>query len=118
MKIRNKFFNGKVEYKGLKFDSKAELSRYIELEEMERNGIIRDLEVQPSFLLQDSFKHKSIARKQAKMVYTADFKYTKDNEEYIEEFKSEYTAKLTDYRMRIKMFLFKYPEINFIEVIG
>ena len=51
------------------------------------------------------------------MVYTADFKYIKNGEIWVEELKSKFTSKLTDYRIRIKLFLYKYPDVNFIETI-
>ena len=42
----NKYGNKKVEYNGLKFDSKKEKDRYIFLKEQERIGNIQDLQLQ------------------------------------------------------------------------
>ncbi|MGP1455872.1 MAG: DUF1064 domain-containing protein [Treponema sp.] len=36
---------------GITFDSMAEMNRYLELKQLERAGIITDLELQPKFLL-------------------------------------------------------------------
>jgi len=46
MKKKNKFNARKCEYKGMLFDSKAELDRYLELKDMENRGLIECLERQ------------------------------------------------------------------------
>lgn len=44
MKIKsNKYHNTKVIYNGIKFDSKKERDRYIELKQLEKTGIIKEL---------------------------------------------------------------------------
>lgn len=51
--------------------------------------------------------------------YKADFKYF-DNEKgkyIVEDVKSPITAKDKVYRLKIKMLLTKYPDIEFVEVI-
>jgi hypothetical protein len=68
-----KYGNRKTVVDGIKFDSRAEAGRYKELRLMEKAGVIRDLVLQPEFLLQDKFKHKGKTERAVK--YTADFKY-------------------------------------------
>ena len=117
MKIKsNKYHNTKVIYKGIKFDSKKERDRYIQLKQLHSLGIIESLELQPKFLLLDTIHYKS--KTYPKTYYKADFKYkTKDGVEIIEDVKSKITSKDKTYRLKIKMLLTKYPDIEFVEVI-
>ena len=68
-----KYSNKKTIADGIKFDSKAEARRYKELVLAQKAGIIRDLELQPEFLLQDKFKYNGKTERAVK--YIADFKY-------------------------------------------
>ena len=68
-----KYGNRKTVVDGIEFDSKAEAERYEELRLMEKAGKIKDLILQPEFLLQDKFKHKGKTERAVK--YIADFKY-------------------------------------------
>ena len=112
----NKYHNTKVTYNGIKFDSKKERDKYIELKQLEKAGIIKELELQPKFLLLDTIHYKG--KTYPKTYYKADFKYkTKDGVEIIEDVKSSITAKDKVYRLKIKMLLAKYPDIDFVEVI-
>lgn len=117
MKIRsNKYHNTKVIYNGIKFDSKKEKSRYITLKQLEKAGIIKELELQPKFLLLDTIHYKG--KTYPKTYYKADFKYkTKDGVEIIEDVKSKITSKDKTYRIKIKLLLYKYPNIEFREII-
>lgn len=115
MKI-NKYHNTKVIYNGIKFDSKKERDRYINLKQLEKAGIIKELELQPKFLLLDTIHYKD--KTYPKTYYKADFKYkTKDGVEIIEDVKSKITSKDKTYRIKIKLLLYKYPNIEFREII-
>lgn len=112
-----KYHNTKVIYNGIKFDSKKERDRYITLKQLEKAGIIKELELQPKFLLLDTIHYKG--KTYPKTYYKADFKYF-DNEKgkyIVEDVKSPITAKDKVYRLKIKMLLTKYPDIDFVEVI-
>ena len=112
----NKYHNTKVIYNGIKFDSKKERARFITLKQLEKAGIIKKLELQPKFLLLDTIHYKG--KTYPKTYYKADFKYkTRDGIEIIEDVKSEITSKDKTYRLKIKMLLTKYHDIDFIEVI-
>lgn len=116
-KKTNKYHNKKVIYKGIKFDSKKERDRYITLKQLEKARIIKDLELQPKFLLLDTIHYKN--ETYSKTYYKADFKYF-DNEKgkyIVEDVKSPITAKDKVYRLKIKMLLTKYPDVDFVEVI-
>lgn len=112
-----KYHNTKVIYNGIKFDSKKENYRYKQLKLMESAGLIRDLELQPKFLLLDTIHYKD--KTYPKTYYKADFKYfdIKEGKYIIEDTKSPITAKDKVYRLKIKMLLSKYPNINFKEII-
>ena len=113
----NKYHNKKVTYKEIEFDSKKERDKYIELKQLEKAGIIKELELQPKFLLLDTIHYKG--KTYPKTYYKADFKYF-DNEKgkyIIEDVKSPITAKDKVYRLKIKMLLTKYPDIEFREII-
>ena len=113
----NKYHNKKVIYNGIKFDSKKERDRYIQLKQLHSWGKIESLELQPKFLLLDTIHYKD--KTYPKTYYKADFKYF-DNEKgkyIVEDIKSPITAKDKVYRLKIKMLLTKYPDIDFVEVI-
>ena len=112
-----KYFNKKIFYNNIKFDSKKELCFYLELLELEKQGVIKDIELQPQFELLPSFKHNGKTIRGCK--YTADFKYfdLEKQETVIVEIKSKYTAGLKDYILRKKMFLFFNKDVNFIEIM-
>ena len=99
---------------GMTFASKAEMRRYVELKMLEASGAIRDLVCQPSFVLQDSFDHKAFGKIQ-KIVYRADFSYFDSNLGHIvvEDVKGYRTEV---YKLKKKLFLAKYPDIDFREV--
>lgn len=114
---KNKYRNTITYYKNIRFSSKKEKSRYIELKQLEKAGIINELELQPKFLLLDTIHYKG--KTYPKTYYKADFKYF-DNEKVkyiVEDVKSPITAKDKAYRLKIKMLLTKYPDIEFVEVI-
>lgn len=113
----NKYRNTKVVYKGIKFDSKKERARFITLKQLEKAGIIKELELQPKFLLLDTIHYKG--KTYPKTYYKADFKYFDINmgKYIVEDVKSPITAKDKVYRLKIKMLLSKYPDIEFVEII-
>lgn len=69
----NKYRNKKVIVDDYIFDSIQESRRYKELKLLLRAGKISNLELQPKFLLQDTFKKNGKTYK--KIQYIADFMY-------------------------------------------
>lgn len=69
----NKYRNRKTQVDMYVFDSVAESKRYKELALLQRTGKIQDLQLQPKFLLQESFKKNG--KTYRKIEYIADFAY-------------------------------------------
>lgn len=108
-----KYRSKKTKVDGIAFDSKKEAARYQELKLMERAGVIKDLSLQPNFLLQDKFKYKGKA--QRKIEYIADFMYWDCEKKtcIVEDVKGVRTEV---YKIKKKIFLKKYGEkYDFIE---
>ena len=107
-----KYHNKKTFIDGIKFDSKLEAERYEQLKILERAGVIRDLELQPEYELIPSFKKNG--KTWRKTVYKADFRYilVEDDITIIEDVKGS-TAVITDvFRLKQKLFEYKYPELT------
>lgn len=102
---QNKYHNKKVEYDGIKFDSVKEKNRYIGLKQMEKLGVIQNLQRQVKYELQPSFKlnGKTIRA----ITYIADFVYIQDDVEVIEDVKGMRTK---EYLLKKKMFEYKYQK--------
>jgi hypothetical protein len=96
------------------FDSKAEMKRYYELTMLERAREIRDLELQPRFELVPAYTTKAGEKVRA-LCYFADFRYLdlRDNRLIVEDVKG---ARTKEYLLKKKLLLWRYPEINFVEV--
>lgn len=108
--LYRKYHNTKTVADGIKFDSKLEAERYAQLKILERAGVIRELELQPSFELLPSFKKNG--KTWRKTVYKADFRYIlcEDDSYIIEDVKGS-TAVITDvFRLKQKLFEYKYPD--------
>lgn len=107
-----KYHNTKTVADGIKFDSKLEAERYAKLKILERAGVIRNLELQPEYELIPSFRKNGKTWRKA--VYKADFRYilADGNRIIIEDVKGS-TAVITDvFRLKQKLFEYKYPELT------
>lgn len=93
---------------GITFDSKKESQIYLDLKEKEKKGIIKDLELQKEYILQDKFKINNKTRRQ--ITYKSDFTYitTEDDKLHVVDVKSPYTAKDKVYRIKKKLFEYRY----------
>ena len=113
---KNKY--GNIRAKGS--DSKIEIKHYNELLIREKAGEIRDIVKQPKFELQNGFKYFNETVRA--ISYKADFQYfdIKRNITIIEELKSSYTAKLADYRIRVRLFQYLIKDrddLLFVEIV-
>lgn len=106
---RNKFNAHKVEADGIIFDSKSEYRRWLELMNMEKAGLISDLQRQVRFVLQEAFVDGS-GKKQREISYTCDFQYTQEGMTVIEDRKSVATSKEQAFRMRWRLLLDKFKD--------
>lgn len=111
--IKPKYNNIKTESDGVEFASAKEARRYQELKLLEAAGEIAKLELQPVFLLQQSFKHNG--KTERKIEYVADFRYYEiaSKRDVVEDVKGVRTAA---YQIKRKLLLFKFNYIDFREI--
>ena len=102
---KSKYKNKKVEYDGYTFDSQKEKNYYIKLKTMQDLGLIKNLELQKEYILQDKFKLNGVTRR--KITYKADFSYisTEDDKLHVIDVKG---FKTEVYKIKKKMFEYKY----------
>lgn len=123
---KTKYGNKKVEYNGLKFDSKKEKDRYIFLKEQERLGNIQDLQLQVKYELIPAIKEEYVEHLKTKdrvktrtvqlaITYTCDFQYYKNGELVIEDVKSSPKMLAKEYVLKKKI-LFALKGLKITEV--
>jgi len=101
---------------GRKFDSEAEMKRAMILKEWLNQGAICDLEYQPRFTLQESFRDNR-GRLNRAVEYVADFSYF-DVQEFrsvvleVKGFKTEAS------KIKMKWFRAKFPDITHIVIVN
>ena len=95
---------------GVAFASKKEAGRYKQLKEMENNKTISNLELQPAFILQESFTKNK--KKYRPIIYVADFRYIENGVTIVEDVKG---FKTPEYRLKKKLLLYKYDGFEFRE---
>lgn len=105
----SKYNNKKTIVDGIKFDSEMESHYYIYLKELKEVGVVLDFELQPVYVLQEGFVKDG--KKIKPITYKADFRvlYTDGHEEVI-DVKGQL---LSDFKLKRKMLLYKYRDINF-----
>jgi hypothetical protein len=111
----NKYRARKTVVDGITFDSVAEGRRYGELKMMQAAGLIKDLQLQPRFLLQEGFRSRWWPEKVRPIHVTWDFLYQEGERQVVEDVKSPPTRQETAYSIRRRLFLRRYPEIAFRE---
>ena len=120
-----KYNNKKVYFDGIYFDSIVESRRYRDLKLLERAGEIRNLKVQPKYELQEKFKSKE--KKHYAITYTPDFEYEEKRilgwikvAEDVKGWdkKKEKFITTDTFKLKEKLFRYKYPEIDFRIVRG
>ncbi len=103
----NKYRNKKVQVDCYVFDSIAESKRYKELALLEKVGKIENLQLQPKFLLQESFKKNG--KTYRKIEYIADFMYEEKGQVIVEDVKGKETEA---FKLKHKLFEKKYPGLE------
>ena len=112
----NKYHAKKTNYKGIIYDSKWEANRAYELEILEKTGRISDLQRQVKFVLLEGYINNR-GNKIRPIYYIADFVYKiKAGVTVVEDTKSPAT-KTEVYKLKKKLFEYKYPDILFVERI-
>lgn len=103
----NKYRNKKVIVEDYVFDSIAESKRYKELKLLLKAGEIQNLQLQPRFLLQETFKKNGKTFR--KIDYIADFQYIEDGKTIVEDVKGMQTDV---FKIKHKLFEKKYPDLE------
>ena len=99
----NKYRNKKTQIDMYVFDSIAESKRYKELVLLQRAGKITELQLQPKFLLQESFRKNG--KTYRKIEYIADFMYEENGKIVVEDVKGKETEV---FKLKRKLFEKKY----------
>ncbi len=110
---RSKYGNRRVAEDGYVFDSVAERDHYIALKLLQLAGDIQQLQVHPTFVLQEGFKHAPSGKRVRAITYTADFAYLEHGRTVVVDVKGKATQV---YRIKSKLFMAKFPHIHFEEV--
>ena len=113
----SKYHNRKTTIDGHTFHSKKEGVRYAELKLLEQAGEITRLELQPSYVLQDSFRTPRNESIRA-ITYRADFQYfdVKKQRIVVEDVKPSKEFQTDVYKIKKKLFLHKFPHLLFEEI--
>ena len=108
-----KYNNKKPEIDGHTFDSQKEANYYCLLKMLKDNGEIEDFELQPLIRLQDGFDDQE-GNHHRPINYKPDFRvvWADGREEYVDV--KGYRTNV--YRIKKKLLLNKYPDMNFREV--
>jgi hemerythrin superfamily protein len=85
---------------------------FLELRQYQKEGKIKNLEIQPVFELQEGFKDTQ-GRKHRPITYIADFSYIDGSNMVVEDVKGMLTEV---YKLKKKLFIHKYEHIRFVEV--
>ena len=93
------------------YDSKKEAHRAMVLKSMQEQGLISNLKEQQRFVLQESYMNNK-GKKIRQIEYVADFTYTQDERQIVEDCKG---IKTDVYKLKKKIFEYKYPQYDFIE---
>ena len=105
----NKYKNKKTIVDGIKFDSEMESHYYIYLKQLKEIGEVVDFVLQPSYLLQEGFNLNG--KRIRPVTYKADFKVIyKDGHEEVIDVKGKLTE---EFKIKRKMLLYRYRDINF-----
>lgn len=102
---QSKYKNKKVIYDGIEFDSQKEGNYYLKFKAMQELGLIKDLELQKEYILQDKFVLNGKTRR--KITYKADFSYitTEDDKLHVVDVKG---FKTDVYKLKKKLFEYRY----------
>lgn len=93
------------------FDSKKEALRFDKLLLLAKQGIIKNLTLQPEFEIIPTLKWGKTTLRKIK--YIADFKYEQDNKIIIEDSKG---FKTKEYQLKKRLFILQNPDLDFREV--
>ncbi len=107
---QNKYHNVNTYVGKIKFDSKKEANRYLELCMLEKSGIIKNLERQKRFEIVPKTDGERAVH------YVADFVYEENGKLICEDVKSDATRCDKTYIIKRKLFKYLYKDYEFREV--
>ena len=107
---RNKYGNTKTYINGVKYDSKKEANRALELAMLEKSGTIKNLKRQVRFEIVPKTETERAVH------YLADFVYEENGKLICEDVKSDATRKDKTYIIKRKLFKYLYKDYEFREV--
>ena len=101
----SKYRNVKTTIDNITFDSKREANRYCELKLLHQAGEIHKLRTHPKYTLLEPFEVNGV--KYRGIVYEADFSYTENGVQVVEDVKGKRTAV---FNIKEKMFMQRYGD--------
>lgn len=104
-----KYHNKKTMVDGIKFDSKAEAKRYMELKLLLKAKKIAQLELQPKFELLPKYTNNKGEKIRA-IIYKADFSYCQNGKKIVEDVKGYETK---EFKLKKKLLEYKFQDIDF-----
>lgn len=110
-----KYHSRKTEINGIKFDSRLEADRYLQLAELKNAGKIRDLKLQPEFQIFQGWTDPETGERIKSRFYRGDFQYfeQKSGQAVVEDTKGVETA---DFRLKWDLVRSQYREFVFRKV--
>ena len=106
---RSKYGSKRTTVAGITFSSKKEALHYQELLVLQRSGLVKVIELQPKFVILDSFKKNG--KKWPARHYIADFRVTyADGHQEIEDVKGRYMTEV--FRLKWAFFEWRYPLLS------
>lgn len=103
----SKYNNKKIQVDMYVFDSVLEAKRYQQLKLLERAKVIKNLQLQVPFILQESFRKNN--KTYRKIEYIADFVYEENGKTIVEDTKG---MKTDVFKIKQKLFEHKYPDLS------
>lgn len=107
IKVTRKLLNGDL----VTFDSKKEAKRFDELLLLAKQGIIKNLTLQPEYEIIPTVKWNK--KTLCKIKYIADFKYEQNGNIIVEDVKG---FKTDVYQLKKRLFLLQNPTLDFREI--
>lgn len=112
---RHKYRAKKTTIGDIAFPSAKEAQYYVDLKLLQRAGEVVKIELQPEFVLQEAYRDKNGKHIRA-IKYRADFRVTyKDGRVVVIDVKPSKDFNTREYQLKKKMFLYRYPDIEFEE---
>lgn len=110
-KVRSKYGALKAEVNGLVFDSIMEAKFYVYLLHLEHDGKIKGFKCQVKYELQPKYRSKHTGKIVRPIYYIPDFVITQNNDDIVAvDVKGQKTEV---FKLKQKLFEYKYPEIDF-----